>query len=88
MARATAGYPAVGLFPGFLRLTRLLLAGFLHLVTSNAAPIAISEPSIHTDAAEKAELWIYLSTAIGLVLLGGAFAGLTIAYIFCLNPSQ
>ena len=24
-------------------------------------------------------LWIYLSVAVGLVLLGGAFAGLTIA---------
>jgi metal transporter CNNM len=30
---------------------------------------------------EDASLWIYLSTAMVLVLLGGAFAGLTIAYV-------
>ena len=29
--------------------------------------------------ADDASLWIYLSVAVGLVLLGGAFAGLTIA---------
>jgi metal transporter CNNM len=28
---------------------------------------------------KDARLWVYLSTAIALVLLGGAFAGLTIA---------
>ena len=30
-------------------------------------------------SAEKPTLWIYLAVAIALVLLGGAFAGLTIA---------
>lgn len=28
---------------------------------------------------EKSTLWIYLAVAVALVLLGGAFAGLTIA---------
>jgi len=30
--------------------------------------------------AEDPSLWAYLGTAVALVLLGGAFAGLTIAY--------
>ena len=30
--------------------------------------------------AEDPSLWVYLGTAVALVLLGGAFAGLTIAY--------
>ena len=29
---------------------------------------------------EDPSLWVYLGTAVALVLLGGAFAGLTIAY--------
>lgn len=34
---------------------------------------------VEPKPAEDPSLWIYLSTAIALVLLGGAFAGLTIA---------
>ena len=35
---------------------------------------------------DDASLWVYLGTAIALVLLGGAFAGLTIAYVPCPTP--
>ena len=40
-------------------------------------------------SADKPTLWIYLAVAIALVLLGGAFAGLTIALMgqvgFCIS---
>ena len=37
--------------------------------------------------ADDASLWVYLSVAVGLVLLGGAFAGLTIALMGQVNAS-
>jgi len=58
-----------------------LLHGFVPLV--RALPfVAQAVRSFEEDlpkSPEDASLWIYLSTAIALVLLGGAFAGLTIA---------
>lgn len=47
-----------------------------------AAPLFHSNPSIleheEPEAEDPAARWIYLITALILVLLGGAFAGLTI----------
>jgi len=66
---------------------RLLLVGAIHAALVGAAPIAQSigilkeKKGGEEPAAEEAELWIYLSVALVLVLLGGAFAGLTIAYV-------
>ena len=37
---------------------------------------------------EDPTLWIYLSVAMTLVLLGGIFAGLTIAFVACLPHTQ
>lgn len=66
-----------------LSMAKLFMLGFLPLL--RAAPqlrshvhvfAADEEPPMSPD---KPTLWIYLAVAIALVLLGGAFAGLTIA---------
>ena len=66
-----------------LSLAKLTMLGFLPLL--RAAPqlkspfsvsVEVEEPPMSPD---KPTLWIYLAVAIALVLLGGAFAGLTIA---------
>lgn len=51
----------------------------------NALP---TNPSFHTfedgpdpKPADDPGLWVYLGTGVALVLLGGVFAGLTIAYV-------
>ena len=63
-------------------LARLFLYASISLPLLRAAPLR--NGSIHAFeeapmAPSKPTLWIYLAVAIGLVLLGGAFAGLTIA---------
>ncbi|KAL8655222.1 MAG: hypothetical protein Q9226_003137, partial [Calogaya cf. arnoldii] len=63
-------------------LTRLFFYAFISLPLLRAAPLR--NGPIHVFAedptpASKPTLWIYFIVAIGLVLLGGAFAGLTIA---------
>ena len=68
---------------GLLSVLRLLLAAVLHFALGNAAPIfsiAAAEGNLEGKSATDPQLWIYLAIAIALVLLGGAFAGLTIAY--------
>ena len=66
-----------------LSMAKLFMLGFLPLL--RAAPqlkghshvfAADEEPPMSPN---KPTLWIYLAVAIALVLLGGAFAGLTIA---------
>jgi len=58
----------------------------------NAHPV--HEAPLHTyeDVDPKPpsdpNLWAYLGTAVALVLLGGAFAGLTIAYVDLLFAKQ
>jgi len=71
---------------------RLLLVGLIHAAVTCARPftnsVDIYKEHHHSDvpdeprSPEDAELWIYLSVALLLVLLGGAFAGLTIAYAY------
>lgn len=74
---------------------KMLLVAIAQLPLLHAAPLGYSilglraqqEPSM---SANKPTLWIYLSVAIGLVLLGGAFAGLTIALmgqVRAINPN-
>ena len=60
----------------------LLLIGHLPLI--HASPLLRGSPTFSASEAEPlpaqdAALWIYLAVAAALVLLGGAFAGLTIA---------
>lgn len=68
-------------------MARLLVLGIGQISGTHAAPLlsllpfkilaeSEEEPPMSPD---KPTLWIYLAVAIALVLLGGAFAGLTIA---------
>lgn len=67
-----------------LSITKLLILGVGNLPLLRAAPTYLS-PFIKTttenqpSTAQGPTLWVYLSVAVVLVLLGGAFAGLTIA---------
>ena len=72
-----------------LSLLRLLAAAILHhAIIGDAAPLLsiITQASGDDDLEQEPktvadpQMWILLAVAIGLVLLGGAFAGLTIAY--------
>lgn len=74
---------------GILSLVQVLLAVIAHFGFSHAAPLFTTleageeEPKPVNDP----QLWIYLGFAIFLVLLGGAFAGLTIAYVLPRDPA-
>ena len=63
-----------------LLLFHLLWTVFNHAGVASAAPLSIRAASPDEPSApDNPQTWIYLGTAIGLVLLGGALAGLTIA---------
>ena len=66
-----------------LALTKALLLAIAQLPLVRAAPLGIAEffrtQEEEPKSPEDPSLWIYLSVAAALVLLGGAFAGLTIA---------
>lgn len=67
---------------------RLLLVGLIHAAVVCSAPLTRSFKTFESDvpdeprSPEDATLWLYLGIALVLVLLGGAFAGLTIAYVW------
>lgn len=70
--------------PLILSTAKLLLLGILNFPLLRAAPMnwGPSHSFIMEDTPippDNSALWIYLAVALGLVLLGGAFAGLTIA---------
>ncbi|KAF2152957.1 DUF21-domain-containing protein [Myriangium duriaei CBS 260.36] len=69
-----------GMSPVSFSLVKLLAASILHPALSYAAPLIVraAEEDEGKDPGDPG-LWAYLGTAIALVLLGGAFAGLTIA---------
>ena len=63
---------------------KILLILIAHLPYLHASPLHFQSFGIHAQEeeplpAQDATLWIYLAVAAALVLLGGAFAGLTIA---------
>ncbi|MCJ1402535.1 hypothetical protein MMC11_005755 [Xylographa trunciseda] len=68
-----------------LSLLKLFFLGIMNFPLLGAAPtrrwpvVTLAEDDDDPMAPEKPTLWIYLAIAIALVLLGGAFAGLTIA---------
>ncbi|THX61431.1 DUF21-domain-containing protein [Aureobasidium pullulans] len=72
--------------PAAFSIIKLLGASLINLPLSYAAPLfTISDSPIYRreepdpKSPDDPQLWIYLSVAIALVLLGGVFAGLTIA---------
>ena len=70
--------------PAILGLAKLSLLAIAQLPFVRAAPIHASSLLFASDkdegkSSDDASLWLYLSVAAFLVLLGGAFAGLTIA---------
>lgn len=70
--------------PLVLGIAKILALSLAQLPFVRAAPFTISD-FIHVrekdepKSTEDASLWLYLGVAAALVLLGGAFAGLTIA---------
>lgn len=80
-SRVRHGYTAAR--PLVLSMAKLFMLGFLPLL--RAAPQLRGPFNVFAEDEEtpmspdKPTLWIYLAVAIALVLLGGAFAGLTIA---------
>lgn len=68
--------------PAILGLAKALFLGVFQVSAVAAAPVksffGIAEADTPKDP-EDASLWLYLGIAGVLVLLGGAFAGLTIA---------
>ena len=71
--------------PAVMSAVRLLLVGIASLPLMRAAPTKHAAFTAMADDEEPPlspttpTLWIYLAVAVALVLLGGAFAGLTIA---------
>ncbi|KAI9762432.1 MAG: hypothetical protein M4579_000408 [Chaenotheca gracillima] len=69
--------------PAILSVAKLLTVALTNLPLAYAAPFALaSVPMIAEEGAKTPNdptLWIYLAIAVALVLLGGVFAGLTIA---------
>lgn len=84
-ARALASGPFAPNGLARVRPIALLSAGLLLSAVGHAAPLrkhipvaVLADEDLPKDPAD-ASLWIYLSVAVALVLLGGVFAGLTIA---------
>ena len=67
--------------PAVRGISKLLLLGLTHISHVAAAPLIehLSQAKHDAPVEEEASLWLYLTIAAVLVLLGGAFAGLTIA---------
>lgn len=67
--------------PLALGISKILLMGLSSVVS--AAPISVFQQDDDGPGEEGADLWVLYAASIVLVLLGGAFAGLTIAYVLC-----
>lgn len=63
-----------------LKILLLVLGSFTRVAPSYAAPVSPLDDE-QPNAVDDPSLWAYLGVAAALVLLGGAFAGLTIAYV-------
>ena len=71
--------------PLVLSIAKVLFLSLSQVTLSNAYPVPWTLLAVSTAAEDtpmspdSPTLWVYLAVAVGLVLLGGAFAGLTIA---------
>jgi len=70
-----------------LKILLVLIGAFIRIPLAYARPL--KDTSIHilddVPPADDPGLWAYLGVAAALVLLGGAFSGLTIAYVHCFS---
>lgn len=66
-------------------LAQTLVFGLVNLPLLRALALPLSSPVSRFEEEgadpDDPQLWLYLGTALVLVLLGGVFAGLTIAYV-------
>ena len=68
--------------PMAVSLTRMLVVGLMNLplLRALALPLGLSTSFVEEEPeVDDASLWLYLGIAFALVVLGGIFAGLTIA---------
>ena len=74
---------ALAFRPAVYSIAKVLYLLFTQLTTTRAAPLEyiqiFSDIKPKVDDAQHGEFWAYIGIAIALVVLGGAFAGLTIA---------
>jgi metal transporter CNNM len=74
-----------GARPAVLSIAKLLMVGVVNLPFLKAHPLSLPYGVLANDDeapdATDPNLWLYLGIAVFLVLLGGVFAGLTIAYV-------
>lgn len=81
--RNAAGHPAA------FSLAKLTIVSLINLpmLRALALPLSLSSRAVILEdegkSPDDASLWLYLGVAMILVLLGGLFAGLTIAYVSC-----
>ncbi len=84
-SRATPhnGYTAAR--PAVLGMAKVLFLGLCQMSVAGAAPLKellrIADDDDVPKDPDDPSLWLYMGVALVLVLLGGAFAGLTIAYV-------
>lgn len=72
--------PSTATFITLLKILLLVLGSFTRVPLSYAAPVSLFDDDL-PKTPDDPSLWAYLGVAAALVLLGGAFAGLTIAYV-------
>ena len=79
-------------YPPAVSLAKLVIVGLMNLpmLRAFALPLSLASRAVILEdegkSPEDASLWLYLGVSMVLVLLGGLFAGLTIAYV--LNESN
>jgi len=80
VAARQSNYGYTSTRPAVLGLAKILVLGLGRLSMTSAAPVKrFLHITLEEPPPDEPSLWIYLTTAMTLVLLGGAFAGLTIA---------
>jgi metal transporter CNNM len=80
--RSSRGEAAIR--PVVLGLARIASVG---IASVGAAPLSAGEHERHGDV-DDGDIWILYVASMVLVLLGGAFAGLTIAYVHLLSHDR
>jgi len=79
--------------PAAVSVAKLMIVGLMNLpmLRALALPLGLSSRVVILEegtSPDDPSLWIYLGVAVALVLLGGIFAGLTIAYATLVIPPR